>query len=67
MALIIKLADDFEDVFKSLIEKTPFEDEGQVLSNAIALMDLVCEAREFGFRIAIVTEEGEIEDYIQGF
>jgi hypothetical protein len=67
MAIQINLSDDFDEMFRDLIEKTPFESEAEVISNAIALLDLVCEAREFGFKLAMVDDKGNIEDYIQGF
>jgi hypothetical protein len=67
MAIVINLSDDFGELFDELLEKTPFEDESVLISNAIALLNLVCEAREFGFKIAMVDEFGEIDDYIQGF
>ena len=67
MAIIINLSDDFEDMFKDIVEKTPFKTDAEVVSNALALLDLVCEAKEFGLRLAMVDEHGEIDDYIQGF
>jgi len=67
MSLIINLEDEFEDLFKSIIEKTNYNNEAEVISNALALLDLVCEAKEHGLRLAMINEEGKIDDYIQGF
>jgi len=67
MGLIINLEDSFNDLFKELIEKTNFDSESEIIANALALLDLVCEAKEFGFRLAIVDEDGTIDDYVQGF
>jgi hypothetical protein len=67
MPIVIQLDDSFSEIFENIIEKTAFKDASQIISNAIALLDLACEAKEFGFKLGIIDEKGEIEDYIDGF
>tara|TARA_R110000824_G_scaffold38165_2_gene116877 strand:- start:231 stop:434 length:204 start_codon:yes stop_codon:yes gene_type:complete len=67
MGLVVNLEDSFDEMFRELMEKTNFRSEAEIIANALALLDLVCEAKEFGFRLAIVDKDGTVDDYVQGF